>query len=555
MTGESAMKIIKLRQLILVLLCAIVAGLILSASSKMLDATNAGPAPRPIQNQTQNARGELTAEEKRGKAFYLRGESASGQEITALMGEIDVPATTLTCAGCHGARGEGKTEGGVTAGTLTWSYLTKPYGHNDDGGRKHPAFSEASFTRMLTAGLDPAGNKLAVAMPTYRMPQKDMADLIAYLKWIETDYDPGVSETNIVIGTLLPDKSALTGLGQSMEDVLRAYFSEVNSRGGIYHRKIELRLMHGDPASTAANMKHLIDDEQVFAIVSGLTAGAEEDVATLSKDREVPFIGPSTLLPQRGLPVNRYVFYLLPGLKEQARTLVNFAAKKMDPKKSRVAIVCPDADFSRGIARSIEDQAKKLGWTNIVGVYYQRDKFNAAQYVAELKQNGIDTVFHLGSGAETSALFKDAEAAGWTPAVYLLGTLVGRNITEIVPLKMKDQVFLAFPTIPADVSEAGAAEYSALLQKNKLTSTHAAAQASAIAAARILVHALELSGKDLSRERLVTTLEGLYEFDTGLMPKITFGPNRRIGVLGAYIVTIDPDKKLFPATAEWISVD
>jgi ABC-type branched-subunit amino acid transport system substrate-binding protein len=542
---------IHLCKLILILLCGIAGYLIVSERFT----AHADSNTKLFQSQTEPVRRELSPEEKRGKAFYLRGESASGQEITALMGEIDVPATTLTCAGCHGSRGEGKTEGGVTAGTLTWSYLTKPYGHNDDGGRKHPAFSEASFTRMLTSGLDPAGNKLAVAMPTYRMPQQDMADLIAYLKRIETDTDPGVSETSILIGTLLPEKTALTGLAQSMGDVLQAYFAELNSRGGLYNRKIELRVMYGDAASTAANMKHLIDDEQVFAIVSGLTAGAEEDVATLSRDREVPFIGPSTLLPQRGLPLNRYVFYLLPGLKEQARTLVNFAAKKTDPKKSRAAIVCPDADFSRGIARSIEEQAKKLGWTNITAVYYQRDKFNAAQYVAELKQKGIDTVFQLGSGAETSALFKGAEAAGWTPAVYLLGTLVGRNITEIVPLKMKDQVFLAFPTIPADVSEAGAAEYSALLQKNKLTSTHAAAQASAIAAARILVHALELSGKDLSRERLVTTLEGLYEFDTGLMPKITFGPNRRIGVLGAYIVTIDPEKKLFPASAEWISVD
>src|ERR1044072_838806 len=216
MIGKSATKMIQLRQLTLVLLCTIVAFLFLSASSPVLDATNAGPTPRPIQSQTQTERHALTAEEKRGKAFYLRGESASGQEITALMGDIDVPATTLTSAGCRGARGKGKTEGGVTAGALTWPYLTKPYGHNDDGGRKHPAFSEASFIRMLTSGLDPAGNKLAVAMPTYRMPHQDMADLIAYLKRIETDFDPGVSETNIVIGTLLPDKSALTGLAQSL---------------------------------------------------------------------------------------------------------------------------------------------------------------------------------------------------------------------------------------------------------------------------------------------------------------------------------------------------
>lgn len=531
------------RKLILVLLCAIAGFLLLSSF------------PESIQSQAKPEQRGLSLEEKRGKAFYLRGESSSGQAVTAMVGEIDVPASTMTCSGCHGARGEGKTEGGVTAGNLTWSYLTKPYGHADEGGRKHPAFSDGSFIRTLTAGLDPGGNKVSVAMPTYRMPQQDMANLIAYLKRIELDTDPGVTEKSIVVGTLLPEKTALTGLAQSMGDVLQAYFAEVNNRGGIYNRKIELRVMNGDTASTVANMKHLIDDEQVFAIVSGLIAGADPSAAALSQEREVPFIGPSTLMPQRGLPLNRYVFYLLPGLKEQARTLVTFAAKKTDPKKSRVAIICPDADFSRQIAVSIQDQGKKLGWTPAAGIYYPRDKFNAAQYVAELKQEAVDSVFFLGSGADADALFKNAEAASWTPSIYLLGALVGRGITEIIPMKMKDHIFLAFPTIPADVTPAGAMEYSALLEKNKLGSTHAAAQASAIAAAKILVQGLELAGKDLSRERLVTVLEGLYEFDTGLMPKISFGPNRRIGAMGAYIVTIDPEKKLFPASVEWIAAD
>ncbi|MCR6679234.1 ABC transporter substrate-binding protein, partial [Escherichia marmotae] len=84
-----------------------------------------------------------------------------------------------------------------------------------------------------------------------------------------------------------------------MEDVLQAYFAEVNSRGGIFNRKIELRVLNGNAGATVTNMKQLIDDSQVFAIVSGLTAGAENGVATLSREREVPFIGPSTLLPDR----------------------------------------------------------------------------------------------------------------------------------------------------------------------------------------------------------------------------------------------------------------
>jgi ABC-type branched-subunit amino acid transport system substrate-binding protein len=519
---------------LLCLLCLFAASLIINAQSEH----------RP-----------LTLEEKRGKALYLRGESASGREITALLNDIDVPASTLSCGGCHGARGEGKTEGGVTAGNLTWSNLTKPYGHTHDNGRKHDAFSEASFIRALTSGVDPAGNKLAVAMPVYRMPQQDMADLIAYLKRVGADLDPGVSDDEIVLGTLLPEKSALTELAQSMEGVLQAYFAEVNNRGGIYNRKIRLRVLNGDAGATVANMKQLIDDQQVFAIVSGLIAGADDGVAALSREREVPFIGPSTLLPERTLPLNRYVFYLLAGLKEQARSLVNFAAKKSDLQKARVALVSPDSEFNTRIAASIEDQEKKLGWQPLTSMRYARDQFKAAECVADLKQKGVDTVFMLGSGNDAASFFKSADAAGWTPNVYLLGTMVGRTTPDLVPAKMKDRVFFAFPTVPADVSAAGAAEYNGLLERNKLGSTHAAAQASAIAAAKILVHAMELCGKDLTRERLVTTLEGLYEYDTGLMPKITFGPNRRIGALGAYIVTIDPEKKLFPASVEWVSVE
>ena len=529
--------------------------LVVIAACLVLTGPTTGQSQTTVGSTTPPQRRELTLQEKRGKAFYLRGDSASGQEITALMGEVDVPASTLTCAGCHGNRGQGITEGGVTAGNMTWAFLTKPYGHSDDGGRKHPPFTESSFARLITSGHDPAGNKLAVAMPTYRMPQDDMANLIAYLKQIETDTDPGITETSIVLGTVLPERAALSGLAQSMNDVLQAYFAEINSRGGIYNRKIELRVLNGDSKSTVANIKRLIDDDQVFAIVSGLTAGAEDGVAALTQEKEVPFVGPSTLLPQRGLPVNRYIFYLLPGLKEQARALVTFAAKRTDASRARVAIVSPEMDFNRNIAASVEEQTKKLRWSSVTPTYYTRDQFSATELVNEYHRKEIDTVFFLGSGPEASAILREADAVGWTPSIYMLGSLVGKNIGDALTVKMKDKVFLAFPTVPADVSATGAAEYSGLLKRNKLESTHAAAQASAIAAARILVHALELCGKDLSRERLITTLEGLYEYDSGLMPRITFGPNRRIGALGAYVVTIDPEKKLFPASLEWITVE
>src|SRR5688572_18695219 len=120
----------------------------------------------------------VTASERRGKEIYLRGTSPSGREIKAIVGDMDLPASTVTCAGCHGLRGEGKTEGGVTAGNLTWSNMIKPYGHTHPSGRKHSAFNEKLFTRALVQGKDPSGNELLVAMPRYEMSPEDIADLV-----------------------------------------------------------------------------------------------------------------------------------------------------------------------------------------------------------------------------------------------------------------------------------------------------------------------------------------------------------------------------------------
>src|SRR5262245_58311929 len=120
------------------------------------------------------AYGQLTVNERRGKQIYLHGVSPSGREITGRVGDLDLPAATATCAGCHGMRGEGKTEGGVTGGHLTWSNLVKPYGHTHPIGRTHAAFNEMSFIRAVVNGFDSNGNELLAAMPRFKLSADDM---------------------------------------------------------------------------------------------------------------------------------------------------------------------------------------------------------------------------------------------------------------------------------------------------------------------------------------------------------------------------------------------
>jgi ABC-type branched-subunit amino acid transport system substrate-binding protein len=496
---------------------------------------------------------QLTDSERRGKALYLRGESPSGKEITAMLGDIDVPASTLKCAGCHGLRGEGKTEGGVTAGNLTWSNLTRPYGHTHPSGRKHSAFNEKLFTRALVQGVDPTGNQLAVAMPRYEMSPEDISDLIAYLKRIETDRDPGLTETTIKIGTILPKDGALADIGAAMKDVLTAYFANVNDQGGIYNRRIELETIDAgaNAVATAANTRKVVESGELFAIVGGLSAGADKELAVVARETEIPFMGPATLLTQGSAQDNRNLFYLLPGASQQARSLVNFAANKPELKKSPIAIVHSETELALAAAAAVEDQARQKGWNSITKKALSSDRFDVPSLTKALKTEGVETVFFLSASGE-SAFINAAAAADWTPHVFLLGSLAGRELLKTLPLSFKDHVFVAFPSVPNDVGPAGLAELRALEEKYKFPSRHIASQLNAFAAAKIFTEALKRAGRDLSREKLITALEGLYEYDTGVTPSITFGPNRRVGAMGAYVLSIDPAKKEFVSSG-WVN--
>ena len=54
---------------------------------------------------------------------------------------------------------------------------------------------------------------------------------------------------------------------------------------------------------------------------------------------------------------------------------------------------------------------------------------------------------------------------------------------------------------------------------------------------------------------MIQALEGFYNYQTGLTPPITYGPNRRVGAAGAYVVMVDLKEKKFIPVSGWVSVN
>ena len=500
----------------------------------------------------------LSPQESRGKEIYLLGTSKSGTDILAYLGDasLEVPGSTMACANCHGLTGQGKSEGGIDPSNITWEALTKPYGVTHASGRKHPPYTARALEFAITRGLDPGGNKLLAAMPRYQMSKQDLDDLILYLKRLGTDVDPGITDNQIVIGTALPANGPLREMGQAVEGIVSAYFAEVNLQGGIYNRRLELKTAEtgSDAAVTRANIERLIKDEKVFAMTSAFLAGAEKELVPVFAQWEVPLIGPVTIDPQPGNPVTRQVFYLLSGNAVQARALVSMFAKKPEVAEGGLAIIYHRTDLAASVLEAVRNQCEKESLRVPVIYEYLAGKSDAVESVRQAKPKPPAAIFFLGNPTELSSFMQEAAKVNWFPTILLQSGSVSDAIFD-APAGFAGKIFSTVPMAPENQTPDALREFGALAEKYKLPQSHRTAQIVALGGAKVLVEALKRTGKELSREKLIQTLEGFYEFQTGITPAITYGPNRRIGAMGAHIVTVDLQQKKFVSGGGWIGIN
>lgn len=120
-----------------------------------------------------------------GERIYFTAASSSGAPIDYEGGPSGgMMMGRLACVECHGEGGRGGpvTMRGQTFETsnVTWPALTEE--RHDEGEMEHPPYTDETVRRAITQGLDPAGKPLESPMPRWRMSERDLDDLVAYLK-------------------------------------------------------------------------------------------------------------------------------------------------------------------------------------------------------------------------------------------------------------------------------------------------------------------------------------------------------------------------------------
>lgn len=466
---------------------------------------------------------DLTAQEQAGKRLYREGLASGDAQVVARIGvsDMSVPASVLPCASCHGNDGKGRAEGGVRPPSLDWQRLSVGAGERQANGRSYPAYDASGLARAVQQGIDPAGNRLDPAMPRFVLSQADQRNLTAYLKRLGEERDPGVEDSVLRLGTLLPGSGPLAEAGRVVRAVLDDGLEQLNQQGGINGRRLQLVVLDpgADLGSASRALDRLLDEEGVFAVVSPLAPMLDERLAAALERRGVPLIGST---PRSG--PSPQIFDPMPGLLEQLLSLAVHARDGLGLPADGLRVVYADAEQAT-LAEQLRQRLLQTGWS-----------VPAAQAFTGQAPDGLGVVF-LGHAQAFGQLTQALNAAGRAPLLFAAASQVAGSVPNLAP-QWSQRVFLAYPFVPGDWTEQGRARLAGLHQRQGLDARQASLQVNTLCALRLLSEALKQIGRDASREQLVRALEGLHDIDTGLTPALSFGPGRRQGMAGAHVVAV-----------------
>ena len=346
---------------------------------------------------------------------------------------------------------------------------------------------------------------------------------------------PGITAKSITIGSLAPLTGDNAETGNAVKALLSAYFDDLNQQhGGIYGRRIVLRFAEsGDSsAATLKNAKRLAA-APVFAMVAPFVPDAEQELAAMAQASKTPLVGLLALSVPND-PVNREVFYLLPGFQQLEQELVRFAATREKSTIEKTAVVVADSKLQTDVAPAMQTTWKELSVAKPQEFVFSAAK--GAEAIQDLHSQGIERVFFIGDGEQLAPWIQAADKAEWAPRVFVLGPLLDESILG-APARFQGRIFAAYPQLQPEVGAVD--EFDYFLSSHNLASDHRLVQISAYCAAKILVEALARAGKNVTREKLILALEQMRDFRTGLLPGITFSANRRLGSFKAEIVCVD----------------
>jgi len=342
--------------------------------------------------------------------------------------------------------------------------------------------------------------------------------------------DPGITDTSISLGMSSPFTGPNGVYGMEMREAITAYFDQINKSGGINGRKLLLTALDDgyETERTLANTKTLINDKQVFALLAyyGSTPTTEA-MNQVFGPAKVPLVGTisgagSLREPPSANPNNRYMFNVRASYADESKSIVD---QMLSLGIKNIAVFYQNDGFGKSGLEGVTASLKKHDLVPSAVGTVERNSLDVAKAVESIAKVTPQAVVMVTLYKPTAAFVKAMKQAGQYPMFMTLSPVGaellaqelgsdarGIGISQVMPYPWNDTTPLV-------------RDYQRVIGKQQSKSYYGL---EGYTMARVMVEALRKMGKDVTRERLVATLEGMQNMDLGGY-RINYGPDSRLG--------------------------
>jgi ABC-type branched-subunit amino acid transport system substrate-binding protein len=350
----------------------------------------------------------------------------------------------------------------------------------------------------------------------------------------------GVSSDAILFGQVAALEGRSSALGQGMRQGILAAFAEINAKGGVHGRKLELisRDDGYDPDRSVAQTIKLIEEDQVFALIGAVGTPTTTATVPIATAKNVPFIGPFTGAAFLRAPDLHNVVNIRASYAAEAEAWIKHLTEHLHVKS--IAIFYQDDSFGRdglaGVKLALEKRSMELTAEGT----FERNTKAVGSALRTLKRAEPEAVVMVGTYGPCAEFIKLAHRSGFNP-IFVNISFVGANALakELGPEGQGVIISQVVP-FPWDSSVKVVADYQAAEKALDPGLMPEFVSLEGYLSGRLVAAALQQTGPNPTRADMLRVINDVGRFDiSGTI--MTFGPKTLDAPAKVFLTVIQPD--------------
>jgi ABC-type branched-subunit amino acid transport system substrate-binding protein len=323
----------------------------------------------------------------------------------------------------------------------------------------------------------------------------------------------GVSGDAILFGQTAALEGPSAMLGQRMRQGIVAAFTEVNARGGVHGRRLQLvsRDDGYDPDRSVAQTLRLIDGDKVFALIGAVGTPTAMATVPITSARNVPFIGPFTGADFLRDPELVNVVNIRASYAAEAEAWIKHLTE--DRRYTRIGIFYQDDAFGRDGLAGVKRALAKRGLELAAEGTFERNTRAVASAWRMLRRAEPEAIVMVGTYGPCAEFIKLAHRSGFHPTFVNISFVGANALAKELGPDGEGVVVSQVVPFPWDASLKLVADYQAALKAFDPTLTPDFVSLEGYISGRLAAAALEKAGPNPTRAGLLRAINDVGRFD------------------------------------------